>query len=74
MEDLFDVTDVGNAIRRRRLQLGVSQEAFADSIDMHRAYYGAIERGQKNMTLATLVRVCNGLGARASAVLEDAGI
>lgn len=40
----------------------VSQEAFADSIAMHRAYYGFIERGTRNMTLVTLHRVASGLG------------
>ena len=36
---------LGAVIRDRRVALGVSQEAFADSIKMHRAYYSKIERG-----------------------------
>jgi transcriptional regulator with XRE-family HTH domain len=33
---------------------------------MHRAYYSAIERGEKNITLDTLLRVADGLGISAS--------
>jgi transcriptional regulator with XRE-family HTH domain len=63
---------IGDALRKRREALGVSQEAFADSIGMHRAYYGALERGEKNLQLSTLERVCEGLDVRAWEVLRDA--
>lgn len=62
------------AIRARREAMGISQESFADSIGMHRAYYSMIERGQRNVTIDTLVRVVEGLGASISAVAKDAGI
>lgn len=52
---------VGSAMRQRRLSLGYSQDSFADAIGMHCAYYSAIERGERNVTLATLVRVAKGL-------------
>lgn len=52
---------VGAAFRQRREALKTSQEAFADKIDMHRTYYSAIERGEKNLTLETIERVCIGL-------------
>ena len=48
---------LADVIRAHRIDLGVSQEAFADHIQMHRAYYSKIERGEKNLTLATLERV-----------------
>ena len=53
---------VGEAIRLRRRALGSSQEAFADHIRTHRAYYGRLERGEMNTQLRTLHRVCVGLG------------
>jgi transcriptional regulator with XRE-family HTH domain len=64
---------LGTAIRRRREALKVSQDAFADSISMHRAYYSAIERGEKNLTLRVLTRVVEGLSARLSDILREAG-
>lgn len=61
---------VGQAMRERRTALGLSQDDFADRIDMHRAYYGSIERGQKNVTLPTLRRVAIGLGVTMSDLLR----
>ncbi|EED39740.1 helix-turn-helix domain-containing protein [Stenotrophomonas sp. LGBM10] len=41
---------------------------------MHRAYYSKIERGEKNVTLATLERVANGLEKTMSELLAEAGL
>jgi transcriptional regulator with XRE-family HTH domain len=64
--------NIGLAVRKRREGLGISQEAFADKIKMHRAYYGALERGKKNLQLSTLERVCVGLGVPMWQVIRDA--
>ncbi len=63
---------LGKALRSRREAAGYSQESFADRIGMHRAYYSAIERGEKNLQLDTLQRVCDGLSAHMWEVLKDA--
>jgi len=63
---------IGDALRKRRAARGVSQESFVDQIKMHRAYYGALERGEKNLQLSTLERVCTGLQASMWEVLRDA--
>ena len=39
---------------------------------MHRTYYSAIERGEKNLQLDTLQRICAGLGVATWEVLRDA--
>jgi transcriptional regulator with XRE-family HTH domain len=53
---------LGEVLREERKAKGwSSQDDFADHIEMHRAYYGALERGEKNLQLDTLERVCNGL-------------
>jgi transcriptional regulator with XRE-family HTH domain len=65
---------LGAAIRERRTALGMSQEAFADAIKMHRAYYSKVERGEKNLTLQTIWRVTQGLGVKPSQLLKDAGV
>lgn len=64
---------LGRALRTRRQTAGMSQDDFADHIDMHRAYYAAIERGEKNVTLKTLKRVADGLRVSMSALLQDTG-
>jgi transcriptional regulator with XRE-family HTH domain len=63
---------IGDAVRKRREALGISQEAFADKIRMHRAYYGALERGEKNLQLSTLERLCAGLNVRMWEVIREA--
>jgi transcriptional regulator with XRE-family HTH domain len=65
---------LGAAIRKRRTALNVSQEAFADLIAMHRAYYSAIERGERNLTLGTLHRVAKGLGVRMADLLRECNV
>lgn len=65
---------LGAAMRRRRLASEYSQDSFADAIGMHRAYYSSIERGERNLTLATVKRVADGLGCRISDLMQDAGL
>ncbi|MDG2517806.1 helix-turn-helix domain-containing protein [Lysobacter soli] len=64
---------LGSVIRTHRESLGFSQDRFADVIEMHRAYYGSIERGARNLTVATLSRVAAGLNVRPSQLLQEAG-
>ena len=65
---------LGAAIRERRTALGFSQDTFADEIEMHRAYYSSIERGERNLTLQTLTRVARGLKLRAAELLAEEGL
>jgi transcriptional regulator with XRE-family HTH domain len=63
---------IGSAIQMRRRTAGFSQEGYAEVIGMHRTYYSAIERGEKNLQIDTLQRVCAGLGCRMWEVLKEA--
>lgn len=63
---------IGQALRRRRLAHGWSQDSFADRIRMHRAYYSAIERGERNITLDTLVKVASGLKVSVADLMAEA--
>lgn len=62
MRKLSIAQRLGRNVRKHRQLTGLSQDNFADTIDMHRAYYSAIERGEKNVTLVTAHRVAQGLG------------
>ena len=53
---------VGANMRHRRAALGLSQEDFADLLGVHRTYLGAIERGERNLTLQSLERLAECLG------------
>ncbi|HEV3226158.1 MAG TPA: helix-turn-helix transcriptional regulator [Acidimicrobiales bacterium] len=48
---------VGANLRRMRLQQGLSQEEFAEMLDVHRTYVGGLERGERNLTLRSLERL-----------------
>lgn len=48
---------VGANLRRYRLERGLSQEAFADLVGVHRTYMGGLERGERNLTLRSLERL-----------------
>lgn len=65
------VQAVGRVIREAR-ERDCSQEAFAAHIGLNRSYYSAIERGEFNITLTTLLKVADGLGVRASSLLRRA--
>jgi transcriptional regulator with XRE-family HTH domain len=74
MEKVTVQKQLAQAIRARREILKFSQESFADSIGMHRAYYSAIERGERNITIDTLERVSVGLQTTIATLATDAGI
>jgi len=40
----------------------MSQEEFADALDIHRTYVGGLERGERNVTLKTMERIADALG------------
>jgi transcriptional regulator with XRE-family HTH domain len=53
---------VGRNLRAYREARGLSQEAFADVLGVHRTYMGAIERGERNLTLRSVERIVARLG------------
>lgn len=53
---------VGRNLHAHRKAKGLSQEAFAEFIGMHRTYVGAVERGERNLTLATVERYAERIG------------
>ncbi|AWG70750.1 MULTISPECIES: helix-turn-helix domain-containing protein [Mycobacteriaceae] len=63
---------VGRNLRRYRLEHGYSQEAFADYMGVHRTYFGAVERGERNLTLQTLERIADFLEVDPLDLLRDA--
>ncbi len=53
---------LGQRIRAKRSELGMSQEALANEAGLDRSYVGRIERGEHNLTFISLVRLCRALG------------
>ena len=63
---------LGAEIRRRRTNLAISQEELAARSGLHRTYVGAVERGERNLTVRNLVRISSALGCRTSDLLRGA--
>jgi transcriptional regulator with XRE-family HTH domain len=64
-------TIVATNIRRVRHERGVSQQDFALTIEMDRTYFGAVERGERNVSIDNLERIALGLGVPAWQLLKD---
>lgn len=64
---------LGNNLRAYRVARGLSQEAFADLLGVHRTYVGAIERGDKNLSLRSVERLAERLELPPLTLLEAAG-
>ncbi len=65
---------LGEAIKQRRIVLGLSQEEFAEKIDCHRNFIGRIERGEQNPTVDTLVRLAKGLRCKVLDIIRESGL
>jgi len=48
---------VGHNIRRIRAARGLSQERLAELLLRHRTYVGAVERGERNLSLRAVERL-----------------
>lgn len=51
----------GANIRAYRIQLGLTQEQLAEIANLHRTYIGAIERGDRNVSLKNIVHIAEAL-------------
>lgn len=53
----------GRRLRQLRLEMtGLSQDEFADKAGFHRAFIGTVERGETNITLVNIAKLCLALG------------
>lgn len=60
----------GKNLRRHRTEQGLSQEALAEKADLDSTYISGIERGVRNPSLLSIVRVAEALGIEGSILFE----
>jgi transcriptional regulator with XRE-family HTH domain len=61
---------LGEAVRRLRTKAGLSQEQLADRMSTDLTQIGGIERGIRNPSYATLVRLARALGAPVGTIVS----
>lgn len=62
----------GNALRELRKECGIAQEAMALKAGLNRGYYGDVERGERNIALANILKIAAALEIPASQILARA--
>lgn len=61
----------GLQVRRYRKKKGISQEELASLSELHRTYIGAIERGERNVSLNNVERIASSLDVVVIDLLQD---
>jgi len=61
---------IGDRLRDLRKKSGLSQEKLGLKTKLHYTYIGAIERGEKNVSIITLSKIAKGLGISVNEVFN----
>lgn len=64
------LTRFGDSVRAARRDAGLSQEELAHRSGLHRTYIGSVERGERNISLASAWALADTLGVRLAALLS----
>lgn len=62
---------IGLKVKNQRILLGLSQEDLAEKISLDRTYISLLERGKRNPSLLTLIKVAKGLEVSVSLLTKD---
>lgn len=65
---------LGEAIRRIRVDLGISQENLALKAEVDRSYVGRVERGDNNVAVLTLRRIALALDISLEDLMREAAL
>jgi transcriptional regulator with XRE-family HTH domain len=63
---------LGQAVKARRQELGVTQETLANDTGIHQRYLSNVETGKRNPSYGSLRRLAAGLGLSASELIARA--
>jgi len=62
---------VGLVVRRRRHKLGMSQEDFAEKVEIHRTYVSSIELGKVQVGIGVAFRLAKALRIPLSRLIQE---
>ena len=60
----------GKIVKQLRKQRGLSQEKLAAQAGIHRNFWGSIERGERDVSLSSLLKIAQALEIRPSELLK----
>jgi transcriptional regulator with XRE-family HTH domain len=63
---------LGQAVKARRHELGITQETLANDTDLHQRWISNVENGKRNPSYASLRRLAAGLDLSASELIARA--
>lgn len=67
----MDITQIfGEKVRLIRKDLHLSQDELADLCGLHRTYIGAVERGERNITLLNAEKIADALQVSLSTLVS----
>jgi transcriptional regulator with XRE-family HTH domain len=69
---MTDLERIGAAVRECREEKGLTLQSLASQTGYHYTYIGSIERGERNITLKTLLRLAGALSIPSSQILQRA--
>lgn len=61
----------GENMRKRRLELDISQEELSFRSELHRNYISDVERGTRNVSLKAMEKIAKGLDTSLYKLLKD---
>ncbi len=68
--ELESLNSIGTRIRYKREKLGLSRESFAELVGLSTFYIGQIERDERNMSIDSLIKICDTLNVSIDFILR----
>lgn len=67
----MNYNQLGKRVREERQKLNLTQERLAEKVEVSDAYIGQIERGERSLSLETLIKIARNLGVTVDYLLQD---
>ena len=64
--------NLGRSVRRHRRAAGLSQAELGDKSGLDRTYVGGVERGERNLSLTTLLKLTEALESSPAQLFAEA--